>query len=312
MNQSGDRKLILVRRATRLDGLVARYNTLSQARFAVETQGQDFQDYLNEHDSYQRALESVRQSLLKFGRLQEVDRSFLPNFLFGKEDVIFALGQDGLVANTLKYLDGQPLFGVNPEPSRWDGVLLPFQTDTLVAAIDSYFGGRRMVKQVTMAQADLNDGQKLRAVNDLFIGQRSHVSSRYSILHQGRQERQSSSGVIVSTGMGSTGWFRSLMAGAQIISSELMQKEPPQAHDYRFPWDANYLFYTVREPFPSRYTSTELVFGRVNDQEPLRIVSESPEGGVIFSDGVENDALSFNSGSSVEITLAKVRGHLVV
>ena len=41
------------------------------------------------------------------------------------------LGQDGLVANTLKYLNGQPVVGVNPDPERWDGRLLPFRVSDL-------------------------------------------------------------------------------------------------------------------------------------------------------------------------------------
>ena len=65
------------------------------------------------------------------GRVQTVDRSFLPNFVFAPEDTVVTLGQDGLVANTLKYLDGQPVVGVNPDPERWDGRLLPFRVRDL-------------------------------------------------------------------------------------------------------------------------------------------------------------------------------------
>ena len=43
---------------------------------------------------------------------------------FGPEDVIIAVGQDGLVANVAKYLDGQPVVGVNPDPQRNPGVLV--------------------------------------------------------------------------------------------------------------------------------------------------------------------------------------------
>ena len=64
-----------------------------------------------------------------------------------------------------------------------------------------------------MAQAILNDGQALLALNDLFIGQRTHTSARYTIHYDNREEDQSSSGVIVSTGAGSTGWYRSIVTG---------------------------------------------------------------------------------------------------
>ena len=46
-----ENKVILVVRRTRLDELVARWNTLDQARFYVEHLGADFSDYLQEHDT---------------------------------------------------------------------------------------------------------------------------------------------------------------------------------------------------------------------------------------------------------------------
>ena len=39
---------------------------------------------------------------------------------------VVTLGQDGLVANTAKYVGAQPIVAVNPEPGRFDGILLPF------------------------------------------------------------------------------------------------------------------------------------------------------------------------------------------
>ena len=55
------------------------------------------------------------------------------------------------------------------------------------------------------------DGQRLLAFNDLFIGARTHVSARYRVEYAGKQEQQSSSGLLVSTGAGSTGWLSSVM-----------------------------------------------------------------------------------------------------
>src|SRR6185369_9361440 len=126
MNRLTDNKIVLVTRPTRLAELVIRFNTGSQARFYVEHQGADFSDYLREDETYRRALSQTRAALAHIARVQVVERSFLPNFVFAPEDTVIALGQDGLVANVLKYLDGQPVIGVNPDASRWDGQLLPF------------------------------------------------------------------------------------------------------------------------------------------------------------------------------------------
>ena len=214
MNRLTDNKIVLVTRPTRLAELVIRFNTVSQARFYIEHQGADFTDYLREDATYHRALSNAQAALAQVGRVQIVDRGFLPNFVFAPEDIVVTLGQDGLVANTLKYLNGQPVVGVNPDPERWDGRLLPFRVSDLSKVMPEVVLRKRPTKSVTMAKAALNNGQSLYGVNDLFIGPKTHCSARYLIRNGEASETQSSSGVIVSTGMGSTGWLKSLLTGA--------------------------------------------------------------------------------------------------
>lgn len=309
MARTTERKIVLVTQPTRLEDLVRRYNTADQARFYIEHHGGDFGDYAREHETYQAAARTAVAFLEGYGRLQRVDRAFMPNYLFGERDVVVALGRDGLVANVLKYLNGQPLVGVNPDPARWDGVLLPFAPEDLPKIVPETCAGRRPLKAVTLAEAVLNDGQRLLAVNDLFIGRRTHVSARYAISIGGAEETQSSSGVIVSTGLGSTGWLKSVLAGAGGVSRSLGADFPQAASG--FAWDAGYLRFTVREPFPSASTGADIVFGRIEGGQTLRIVSAMPEDGVIFSDGMEQDFLEFNSGAVAEIGVAKRQGRLV-
>jgi NAD kinase len=333
MNRLTDNKIVLVTRPTRLAELVVRFNTVSQARFYVEHQGADFKDYLCEDETYHHALVETQAVLAELGRLQVIDRGFLPNFVFGPQDTVVTLGQDGLVANTIKYLHGQPVVGVNPDQARWDGKLLPFKVGDLKKIVPEVFAHRRPTKSVTMAKASLNNGQAMYAVNDLFIGPKSHGSARYVIRSGEAAETQSSSGVIISTGMGSTGWLKSLLTGAAAITqsaeSVLAQHMVTEAisgvKPHRnsgpkvrlnvrtgFAWDADYLFFTVREPFPTQTTSASLVFGRVTPGSPLQLESQMAEHGVIFSDGIEKDFLDFNSGTQALIGLAERKGVLVV
>lgn len=163
-----------------------------------------------------------------------------------------------------------------------------------------------------MAKATLNDEQVLYGVNDLFVGQRTHVSSRYRIHHGAAEENQSSSGIIISTGLGATGWLRSVVAGARGVMSTIAgDYDSPPAFQPP-PWDADYLQFTVREPFPSRSSEASVVFGRISESEPLRVTSHMPENGVIFSDGIENDFLEFRSGVEAVIAVADKKGYLVV
>ncbi len=303
-----ENKIVLVTRKTRLEELVARYNTVNQAKFYIEHLGADFSDYVREHDTYQACVRDAESMMRHFGRVQLVERGFLPNFLFGPDDLVVALGQDGLVANTMKYLDGHPLVGVNPDPARWDGVLLPFRVQDLAKLVPEILARRRRMQEVTMARARLNNGQELYGVNDIFIGPKSHTSARYTIRLGDREERQSSSGIIVSTGLGSTGWLKSLQAGAAAIAAGGDAWQTQQTT----PWDADYLHFTVREPFPSKASAASLVAGTIGARVSLTLVSAMAENGVIFSDGIEADYLEFNAGITVDVGIAEKRGYLVI
>lgn len=308
---ASDRRVVLVTRRTRLDTLIARHNTLGQARFYVEHLGADFSDYLKENEAYAASLRVTVQALQAWGRYQIVDRSLLANFVFAPSDIVVALDQDGLVANTMKYLEGQPLVGLNPEPSRWDGVLLPFQPADLAAILPGVAADRRDTRTVTMAEARLSDGQVLRAVNDLFVGPRSHTSALYELSHGSTTEFQSSSGLIVSTGLGSTAWLKSIVTGSLAIARSLGASTDDE--DYQpMPWEERALVFAVREPFPTRTSQATLVHGRVLAGAPLRVRSRMPDNGVIFSDGMEADHLQFTAGMEARIEPSRTTGKLVL
>ncbi|MCM1564670.1 MAG: sugar kinase [Dehalobacter sp.] len=312
MNRLSENKIILVKRKSRLEELIARYNTMEQARFYIEHMGADFSDYVLEDETYKQAILQACSTLGSLGRVQMLDREYVPNFIFGQEDIVVVVGQDGLVANTLKYLTVQLLIGVNPDPARWDGVLLPFKVSDLGQLIPEVLRCKRPVKEVTMAKASLNDGQEIHAVNDLFIGQKTHVSSRYHLRLGKQEEYQSSSGIIVSTGLGSSGWLKSVLTGAANIASQASGMKISASPERELEWGARQLYFSVREPFPSKISKTNLIFGKITVDNPLKILSQMPENGVIFSDGIESDFLQFNSGIEANISVSEKKGHLVV
>lgn len=309
-------KIVLVTRQTRLEALIERFNTRAQARFYLEHSGGSFDFYEHEHETYHAALTELQHSLQSLARLQIIERSFLPNFIFAPSDLVVTIGVDGLVANTAKYIQGQPLIAVNPDPTAIDGLLLPFtvaQAPQVVRkALQASTRRSLHIRQVRMAEAVLNDGQRLLAFNDLFIGVRSHISARYTLQFQGRQEQHSSSGIIVSTGAGSTGWLSSLFNLADGIWAVYGAGEARAVSRPELSWEDDRLVFVVREPFASKTSQAGLVCGQLDRQSPLRITSQMPEGGVIFSDGVESDFLAFNSGASAVIRLADQTANLVI
>ncbi len=302
-------KLVVVTRKTRLAELIQRFNTNAQARFYLDRHGGNFGDYEAEDSAYRKALDRLMSQVHLGLKVQVMDRALLGSFIFSAQDVVVALGQDGLVANTAKYALGQPLLGINPDPARYDGALLPFTVDAAGPALQRLLDGKARVRQVTLAQAVLQDGQRLLAFNDLFVGAQTHVSARYQISLDGRAETQSSSGIIVSTGSGSTGWMSSVFNMAASLAALGGQK--PAAVPTLAATDRA-LFFVVREPFKSRITGVTLTAGVLREGQSLKVTSAMPQGGVIFSDGMEADHVAFTSGAVASLGVAPEQARLVV
>ncbi|MHA1243695.1 MAG: sugar kinase [Candidatus Heimdallarchaeota archaeon] len=306
-------KIVIVKMKTWLEELIEKFNTKSQAKFYIEHMGSSFEDYEDAHNNYHDSLDKLKKIIPKEYKRQIIEKSFLPNFLFGPKDLVIVIGQDGLVINTAKYLDDQLIVAVNPDPKRFDGILIPFDVDDVPSVLRDLMNNKHAVVPVTMVQAKLNNGQVLYGVNDLFIGHKAHGSAKYTIKFLGSTEQQSSSGIIVSTGAGSTGWFRSVLTGAfSIISGYENESYGTSHHDYRFPWDANYVYFSVREPFISKTSGANIIFGKIQSRKTLILESKMPENGVIFSDGIQEDYIEFNSGAIAEICIADRTANIVV
>ena len=307
-------RIVVVTKRTQLQDLLERFVTEAQARFYIEHMGLSFSDYEGAHAVYVAALERLVADLPSTPRHVLVDRTLLPIFAFEERDLVVTLGGNGLVVNVAKYLDGQPIVAVNPDPGRHDAILVPFRVQDAAERIRSCLDGRMQVQAVTMAEVRLNDGQSLLGFNDLFIGRRDHASARYRIESNGKAEEQSSSGIIVSTGAGSTGWLKSVVSGSLGIVRSLCPQlhELPESLNARFDRSADWLRFAVREPFVSARTGAGIVLGTIENGGRLRITSRMPDGGIIFSDGIFDDALAFNSGAIAEIGVSGRKATLVV
>ena len=302
---------VVVKNKTRLESLIERFNSKNQAKFYIEHAGGNFSDYEIEHEHFYRSLDIVYKKLSPLIKIKTLERFFLPSYIFTKKDVVIVVGQDGLVANTAKYIDDIPLIAVNPDIERFDGFLLPYDPYNADKALDNVLNGRYSYKYITMAEAKLNDGQRLLAFNDLFVGISSHVSARYRITYKKRSENHSSSGIIVSTGAGSTGWLSSLFNMAEGITKTFAGDKSPIT-GRRLPLDTDHLIFIVREPFLSKTSRVNLVAGQIYKNNNLVIESFMPTNGIIFSDGIEADYMRFNSGAVAEIGIAKEKAKLVM
>ena len=291
-------RIVIVHRRSELDELVDRHATYGQAEFFLRSRGRSIADVQARHDAVEAARTAVTDAVPDGFRRASVERDELDRYLFAPEDVIVAVGQDGLVANVAKYLRGQPVLGIDPEPGINAGVLVPFSPAEARAQMLAIARGTAAVEERTMVQARLDDGQSLIALNDVYVGSPGHQSSRWTLADGARgEERQSCSGLIAGTGTGSTGWISS------IASDRHLADRLPAAGSDDVAW-------FVREAWPSRATGTALSWGVATAERPLALTAQS-DLLVAFGDGIERDRLSIGFGQRVTIAPASTRLRLV-
>ncbi|MFF7762462.1 NAD(+)/NADH kinase [Streptomyces griseorubiginosus] len=290
-------RAVLVHRTTEYEELVAHHGTHGQAAFFLSSRGRDIREVAERHERVRQALADVTSAIPLTWRQARVERADLDRFLFAPEDVVVVVGQDGLVANVAKYLSGQPVLGIDTEPGRNPGVLVrhrPRDTAGLLAV-----AGRR-VDELTMVEAVADDTQRLVALNEIYLGAGGHQTARYRLGLEGDGgvvEAQASSGVLVGTGTGATGWLRSVW---QERGARLRLPGPTEDR----------LVWFVREAWPSPATGTSLTAGELAARARLRLTVES-ERLIAFGDGMEGDALELTWGQTVEVGVCAERLRLV-
>lgn len=299
-------RVIIIRDKTRLEQLIERFNSKAQAKFYLESSGGNFQIYEDEHAQFYQSYNELSGLLANTYKYKVLERAHLVNYIFDAKDVIIVLGQDGLLANTAKYAHSIPIIGVNPDTALYDGILLKHTCISSLNALKAIETGSYKSIQVSMAKATMNDGQTLLAFNDFYVGARSHISFKYAITFKDNRQQQSSSGIIVSTGAGSTGWLSSVYNMAHNVNRTKVGEK------HSFSWDSRKLKFVVREPFLSKTSEINLGMGSITQNTPLQIESFMAGNGLVFSDGVESDFLNFNFGNTLTISLAEETACLVL
>ncbi|MEU6506233.1 hypothetical protein [Streptomyces sp. NPDC046942] len=293
-------RAVLVHRTTEYEELVARHGTHGQAAFFLASRGRDIEEVAARHRRARAALAEVTLAVPLTWRQARVERGDLDRFLFAPEDVVVVIGQDGLVANAAKYLTGQPVIGIDTDPGRNPGVLVRHRPGDAARVLASAGGSGSSVDELTMVEAVADDTQRLLALNEIFLGTAGHQTARYRLGLEddgGVVEAQASSGVLVGTGTGATGWLRSVW---QERGSRIALPSPTEDR----------LVWFVREAWPSPATGTSLVAGELAAPAALTVTVESDRL-IAFGDGIETDALQLTWGQTIRVGVCEQRLRLV-
>nr|WP_244957333.1 hypothetical protein [Candidatus Frankia nodulisporulans] len=210
-------RAVLVHRRTEYTELIARHGTRGQAEFFLRTRGRELAPVQAADEATRAARQAVTAAIPAHWRRGEVERADLDRFLFAPDDVVICVGQDGLVANVAKYLDGQPVLGINADVGRNPGVLVrhpPAAAGGMLRALTGEDAARPggSARDLTMVEAHSDDGQRILALNEVYVGDPGHQTARYVLRVPAAAATEAAAG-LVPFGLGAA-WRRDRPAGA--------------------------------------------------------------------------------------------------
>ena len=200
-------RAVLVYELTRLENELRLLVTVDAVRRSYSDRSVFERDVNVPDGHYKVGLMKIRSSIRNCGiSISDCLRSESQDFVFRDDDIVIIYGEDGDFVNIAKLLNNQKIITV-ATPVRKCGRLMIFTVDSFVEKSAEILSAEYQThEKVSISLAETSTGQRLEAVNDFHVGRTNISSSRYAVLQGETWIPQTSSGVIFSTGTGSTGW----------------------------------------------------------------------------------------------------------
>ena len=271
--------------------LLARHGTRGQATFFLASRDRSIEDVAARDQAVRDAITAVTPAIPADWRRGVIERADLPRFLFEPGTSSSRWARTAWWPTWPSISTGRSSSGSTPSRRATPASSSRTPPGPRPACWPPPPARQRPAGPLSMVQALTDDGQRLAALNEIYIGQATHQTARYTLtLPGGRAEPQASSGLIVSTGTGATGWCRSAWLERRSTLTLSAPAEP------RLAW-------FVREAWPSPATGTACTEGDLAAGQALTLTAESDHL-VVFGDGIESDTISLSWGQSARIRLA--------
>ncbi len=199
--------------------------------------------------------------------------------------LIISVGGDGTLLRASHFIDDEIILGVNSDIKKSEGILCYASRHDLKGKIDKILDNKFSVKNLTRANVFfVNTKKSYTGLNEIYVGSlKSYHIARYVLNYSGIEEEQKSSGIIISTGTGSTAWYGST------------RKE-------RFNLEDKELRFVVREPYFGRLSKFRIIDGKIGENKKIHIKSKMT-GGIVAVDSMTE--IPFNYGEEIEISISK-------
>jgi NAD kinase len=246
------------------------------------------QEAFASHARQQAALAALRKLL---PRAHYISAEWASRAALGPQSLVIALGGDNHFQRVAALVDSQVMLGINSDPERSVGALAAFTIDSYAEAVSRQHISEAAPEHWTRLDVRLNGVPLVhRALCEVFLGERERPYMSRHVLHLGEQsEEQKSSGLLVATGAGATGWYAAARGDVRWTDETFAKTE----ESFRF---------IATEPHPGARAS-QFLHGQVSTGEALRVVSLNRRNGVLAVDAFRHHP--FPSGALAEISVGK-------
>lgn len=169
-------------------------------------------------------------------------------------DMVIALGGDGTVLSASHYLIDKPLLAVNTSPGKSEGALTTIPINKLNQKLQEITENNFKTEKLERIEVSINDKPlDILSLNEVFIAnEKAYLVSKYKIKFKDIEEQQRSSGLIFSTGTGSTAWFNS-------------------ASGKPFPANSKFIKTITREPYKGKLGKFSLTEATIHEGEEFHV-----------------------------------------
>ncbi|MBP7281535.1 MAG: NAD+ kinase [Leptospiraceae bacterium] len=207
MNQA-----LIVMKKTKYELDMNTYKDLDFYKKICLIQNNSFDKIYNSHLRQLKSREILKQEVFENGKF--IFRDELENLDLSKFGIIVALGGDNHFTYVAHHCEKNRILGCNSDSETSFGALLAFTPQTLKETVLKEWNDTQEENwSIISVEIEYPDGKKINTVNAVseisIRNANPDLTSRYVISHEDKKEEQKSSGLLLYTGAGSTGWYAS-------------------------------------------------------------------------------------------------------
>ena len=208
------------------------------------------------------------------------------------KNLIISIGGDGTFLSASHFITNQLILGVNLNHNTSEGALTSVKLHKLERKLKNIFNKKYKIKTYQREKVIIHQKQKCikteHALNETYIGNKNpHHPSNYIIKYRKKQEHQRSSGVLITTGTGSTAWYKA------------MKGKPYKRNKQE-------LRFKIRELYTGRIYKQKMKKGRIKKQDKIEIISKMNHG-ILAIDSIrtynikEDDKITISLGLPLKV-----------